>query len=143
MLNANFLNDRLGEHRRYILKHHHSDPTPVSLHFNQAGHSITQSEIYIFSFILLFTCSSPRRMDQFTSWRCIVNNKGVDFTHVRDCFCTFRVASCPVGATPVRFPGSMPSNLSSWSPTIVAEMAPPPTNKAGHKSLLPARFVSP
>ena len=35
--------DRFGEHRRSTLNHQHgqlSDPTPVSLHFNQAGHSI-------------------------------------------------------------------------------------------------------
>ena len=35
------LNERFGEHRRSILNHQQlSDPTPVSLHFNQAGHSI-------------------------------------------------------------------------------------------------------
>ena len=35
------LNERFGEHFRSILNHHQlSDPTPVSLHFNQAGHSI-------------------------------------------------------------------------------------------------------
>ena len=32
------LNERFGEHRRSFLNHQqHSDPTPVSLHFNQAG----------------------------------------------------------------------------------------------------------
>ena len=36
------LNERFGEHRRSILNHHHlSSPTPVSLHFNQPGHSIS------------------------------------------------------------------------------------------------------
>ena len=30
-------------------------------------------------------------------------------THVRDCFSIFRVVSCPLGATPVRLPGNMPS----------------------------------
>ena len=35
------LNERFGEHRRSILNHHQlSNPTPVSLHFNQSGHSI-------------------------------------------------------------------------------------------------------
>ena len=35
------LNERFGEHCRSILNHQQlSDPTPVSLHFNQAGHSI-------------------------------------------------------------------------------------------------------
>ena len=35
------LNERFGEHRRSILNHHQlSITTPVSLHFNQAGHSI-------------------------------------------------------------------------------------------------------
>ena len=35
------LNERFGEHRRSILNHQQlNDPTPVSLHFNQAGHSI-------------------------------------------------------------------------------------------------------
>ena len=35
------LSERFGEHRRYILNHHQlSNPTPVSLHFNQPGHSI-------------------------------------------------------------------------------------------------------
>ena len=35
------LNERFGEHRRSILNHHQlSNPTPVSLHFNQPGHSI-------------------------------------------------------------------------------------------------------
>ena len=35
------LNERFEEHRRSILNHQQlSDPTPVSLHFNQAGHSI-------------------------------------------------------------------------------------------------------
>ena len=35
------LNERFGEHRRSILNHRQLiDPTPVSLHFNQAGHSI-------------------------------------------------------------------------------------------------------
>ena len=36
------LNERFGtEHRQSILTHQQlSDPTPVSLHFNQAGHSI-------------------------------------------------------------------------------------------------------
>ena len=35
------LNERFGKHRRSILNHQQlSDPTPVSLHFNQAGHSI-------------------------------------------------------------------------------------------------------
>ena len=35
------LNERFGEHRRSILNHRQlSDPTPVSLHLNQAGHSI-------------------------------------------------------------------------------------------------------
>ena len=32
---------RLGEHRKSILNHHQLiNPTPVSLHFNQPGHSI-------------------------------------------------------------------------------------------------------
>ena len=35
------LNERFGEHRRSILNHHQlSNPTTVSLHFNQPGHSI-------------------------------------------------------------------------------------------------------
>ena len=35
------LNERFGEHRRSILNHQQlSDPTPVSLHFNQTVHSI-------------------------------------------------------------------------------------------------------
>ena len=35
------LNERFGEHRRSILNHHQlSNSTPVSLHFNQPGHSI-------------------------------------------------------------------------------------------------------
>ena len=35
------LNERFGEHRRSILNHEHLiTPTPVSLHFNQADHSI-------------------------------------------------------------------------------------------------------
>ena len=35
------VNERFGEHCRSILNHQQlSDPTPVSLHFNQAGHSI-------------------------------------------------------------------------------------------------------
>ena len=35
------LNERFEEHRGSILSHQQlSDPTPVSLHFNQAGHSI-------------------------------------------------------------------------------------------------------
>ena len=35
------LNERFGEHRRSILKHRQlSDPTPVSLHYNPAAHSI-------------------------------------------------------------------------------------------------------
>ena len=35
------LNERFGEHRRSILNHHQLiNPTPVSLHFNQPGHSI-------------------------------------------------------------------------------------------------------
>ena len=35
------LNERFGEHRRSILNHHQlNNPTPVSLHFNQPGHSI-------------------------------------------------------------------------------------------------------
>ena len=35
------LNERFGEHRRSILNHHHLiNPTPVSTHFNQPGHSI-------------------------------------------------------------------------------------------------------
>ena len=40
-LRVSQLNERFGEHRRSILNHQKlSDPTPVSLHFNQAGHSI-------------------------------------------------------------------------------------------------------
>ena len=36
------LNERFGEHCRSILNHHQlSDPIPDSLHFNQAGHSIS------------------------------------------------------------------------------------------------------
>ena len=36
-----YLNERFGEHCRSMLNHQRlSDPTPVSLHFNQAGHSI-------------------------------------------------------------------------------------------------------
>ena len=32
------LNERFGKHRRSIMNHQQlSDPTPVSLHFNQAG----------------------------------------------------------------------------------------------------------
>ena len=35
------LSERFGEHRRSILNHQQlSTTTPVSLHFNQAGHSI-------------------------------------------------------------------------------------------------------
>ena len=35
------LSERLGEHRRSILNHQQlSTTTPVSLHFNRAGHSI-------------------------------------------------------------------------------------------------------
>ena len=35
------LSERFGEHRGSILNHHQlSNPTPVSLHFNQPGHSI-------------------------------------------------------------------------------------------------------
>ena len=35
------LNERFGEHRRSFLNHQQfNDPTPVSLHFNHAGHSI-------------------------------------------------------------------------------------------------------
>ncbi|XP_078374399.1 uncharacterized protein LOC144657936 [Oculina patagonica] len=35
------LNERFGQHRRSILNHHKlDDPTPVSIHFNQPGHSI-------------------------------------------------------------------------------------------------------
>ena len=35
------LNERFGEHRRSILNHHQlTNPTPVSEHFNQPGHSI-------------------------------------------------------------------------------------------------------
>ena len=35
------LNEHFGEHRRSILNQHQlSNPTPVSLHFNQPGHSI-------------------------------------------------------------------------------------------------------
>ena len=35
------LNERFGKHRRSILNHHHLiNPTPVSKHFNQPGHSI-------------------------------------------------------------------------------------------------------
>ena len=35
------LNERFGEHRHSILNHHHLiNPTPVSTHFNQPGHSI-------------------------------------------------------------------------------------------------------
>ena len=35
------LSERFGEHRRSILNRQYqlSDPTPVSSHFNQAGHS--------------------------------------------------------------------------------------------------------
>ena len=37
------LNERFGEHRRSILNQQQlNDPTPVSLHFNQAGHSINK-----------------------------------------------------------------------------------------------------
>ena len=36
-----FLNERFGKHHRSISNHQQlTDPTPVSLHFNQAGHSI-------------------------------------------------------------------------------------------------------
>ena len=39
--NLIYLNERFGEHRRSILNHQQlSTTTPVSLHFNQAGHSI-------------------------------------------------------------------------------------------------------
>ena len=35
------LNERFGEHRQSILNHRQlSDPTPVFLHFNQAGQSV-------------------------------------------------------------------------------------------------------
>ena len=35
------LNERFGKHRRSTLNYQQlTDPTPVSLHFNQAGHSI-------------------------------------------------------------------------------------------------------
>lgn len=40
--NKRQLNER-WEHRRSILNHHQlSDPTPVSLHFNQSGRSINE-----------------------------------------------------------------------------------------------------
>ena len=40
------LNERFGEHRRSILNDHQlSNPTPVSLHFNQLGHSINDVHI--------------------------------------------------------------------------------------------------
>ena len=40
--NKGQLNER-WEHRRSILNHHQlSDPTPVSLHFNQSGRSINE-----------------------------------------------------------------------------------------------------
>ena len=40
------LNERFGEHRRSILNHHQLlNPTPVSLHFNQPGHSINDVQL--------------------------------------------------------------------------------------------------
>ena len=40
------LNERFGEHRRSILNHHQLlNPTPVSLHFNQPGHSINDAQL--------------------------------------------------------------------------------------------------
>ena len=40
------LNERFEDHRRSILNHQqHSDPTPVSLHFNQAGHSMNDVDL--------------------------------------------------------------------------------------------------
>ena len=39
-----FLNKRFGKHRRSILNHQQlTDPTPVSLHFNQAGYLINDA----------------------------------------------------------------------------------------------------
>jgi len=40
------LSERFGEHRRSILNHQQlSTTTPVSLHFNQAGHSINDARL--------------------------------------------------------------------------------------------------
>ena len=40
------LNEHFGEHRRSILNHHQLvNPTPVSLHFNQPGHSINDVQL--------------------------------------------------------------------------------------------------
>ena len=40
------LNERFGEHRRSILNHHQLlNPTPVSPHFNQPGHSINDVQL--------------------------------------------------------------------------------------------------
>ena len=46
------LNERFGEHRRSILNHHQLlNPTPVSLHFNQPGHSINDVQLILLELI--------------------------------------------------------------------------------------------
>ena len=46
------LNERFGEHRHSILNHQQlSTPTPVSLHFNQAGHSINDVHLILIELI--------------------------------------------------------------------------------------------
>ena len=46
------LNERFGEHRRSILNHHQLlNPTPVSLHFNQTGHSINDVQLILLELI--------------------------------------------------------------------------------------------
>ena len=54
------LNERFGEHRRYILNHEHlSTPTPVSLHFNQADHSI--NDVHLIPIELIRSKRDPVR----------------------------------------------------------------------------------
>ena len=56
------LHQRFGEHRRSILNYDHfSNPTPVSVHFNQADHSINDVLLIPLDWLIHSNCDSVRK----------------------------------------------------------------------------------